>query len=109
MRETIQNIIKASKGAKGYYTILGKDGQSRMIRNGWNLKSTQYVLKRPDSKYKSEETDEEFIERLIKSGYKQIKLYYTTTYVRGSYKTFAMVKRWSSTYTLKTASYYVIW
>jgi len=93
MKETIQNIIKTSKGAKGYYTILGKEGQSRMIRNGWDLKSTQYVLKQPTDRYKGEETDEEFIERLLKSGYKKIKLYYTTTYIRGSYKTFAMVKR----------------
>src|SRR5690606_27887310 len=83
MKETIQNIIKTSKGAKGYYTILGKEGQSRMLRNGWELKLKQWILKRPTDRYKSEETDEEFIERLIKSGYKKIKLYYVTTYVRG--------------------------
>jgi len=94
MRETIQEIINASKGAKGYYTILGKEGQSRMIRNGWDLKLKQWILEQPTDRYKSEETDEEFIERLIKSGYKKIKLYYTTTYIRGSYKTIAMVKRW---------------
>lgn len=91
--KAIQDIITASKGVKGYYTILGREGQSRMIRNGWELKLTQYVLKQPTSKYKSEETDEEFIERLLKSGYKKIKLYYSTTYIRGSYNTIAMVKR----------------
>lgn len=95
MNERIQSIIDASKGNKGYPTILGKEAQERMGRNGWELKLTRRLLKQPTSKYKSEETDEEFIERLLKSGYTQVKLYYVTTYVRGSYKTIAMVKRWS--------------
>ena len=93
MKERIQEIITASKGTKGYYTILGKEGQERMLRNGWDLKLTQWILKRPTDRYKGEETDDEFIERLLKSGYKKIKLYYVTTCVRGSYDTIAMVKR----------------
>ena len=92
MKERIQSIIDASKGAKGYYTILGKEAQERMIRNGWELKLTRRLLKQPTDRYKSEETDEEFIERLIKADYKKIKLYYTITYIRGYYNTIAMVK-----------------
>ena len=91
--KAIQDIIKASKGDKGHYTIISRSAQDSAERNGWYLKSPMRVLKQPTDKYKSEETDEEFIDRLIQEGYKQIKLYYVTTYVRGSYNTVAKVKR----------------
>ena len=93
MKERIQDIINVSKGTKGYPTIIGRDAQERMGRNGWYVKHPQRLLKQPIDKYESEESTEEFIGRLINTGYKQIKLYYVTTYVRGAYKSIAMVKR----------------
>ena len=101
--KAIQDIIKASRGDKGYYTVIGRTAQDSAERNGWTLKHPHSLLKQPDDRYKSEETDEEFIDRLIREGYKHIKLYYVTTYVRGSYNTVAKVKRWYSTDTHATA------
>ena len=93
MKERIQTIIDASKGTKGYPTIIGREAQERMSRNGWYVKHPQTLLKQPTDRYKEEEDTHEFIGRLINAGYKQIKLYYVTTYVKGAYKSIAMVKR----------------
>ena len=93
MKDIIKSIIDASYGSKGHLSVLGKEAQDSATRNGWDLKHPMRVLKQPTDKYKSEETDAEFIERLIQEGYKRIKLYYVTTYIRGSYNTIAKVKR----------------
>ena len=82
MREAIQDIIKASKGDKGHYTIISSKAQDSAERNG-------YIIK-PNTK---ELHDEDFVNQLIKQGYTYIKLYYATTYIRGYYKTVAKVKR----------------
>jgi len=76
-------IINTSKGKKGYYTILSKASEERMIRNGWRIKITNSPFER----------DEALVERLLKDGYSQIKLYYSTGKIRGLYDTFAMVKK----------------
>ena len=84
MRERIQEIIQASRGKKGYYTILSRAAEERMLRNGWRIK-----IKTSDVR----ESDEALVERLLKDGYSQIKLYYSTGMIRGLYDTFAMVKK----------------
>ena len=83
MKERIQEIIQASKGKKGYYTILSRASEERMLRNGWRIKITASPF----------EKDEALVERLLKDGYSQIKLYYSTGMIRGLYDTFAMVKK----------------
>ena len=82
MREAIQDIIKASRGDKGHYTIISRTAQDSAERNGYIIKPNFNELH-----------DEEFIQQLIQQGYKFIKLYYVTTYIRGYYKTVAKVKR----------------
>jgi len=84
MKERIQEIIQASKGKKGHYTILTKAAEERMIRNGWRIKNKTSQVK---------ESDEDFVSRLLEEGYSQIKLYYSTGMIRGLYDTFAMVKK----------------
>ena len=83
MREAIQDIIKASKGDKGHYTIISSKAQESAEKNGYIIKPNIISL----------DDDEDFISRLIKQGYTYIKLYYVTTYIRGYYKTVAKVKR----------------
>lgn len=84
MKERIQEIINASKGTKGHYTILTKAGEERKLRNGWKIKSKTSEVK---------ERDSDFVLRLLEEGYSQIKLYYSTGKIRGLYDTFAMVKK----------------
>ena len=81
--KAIQDIIKASRGDKGYYTVIGRTAQDSAERNGYIIKSNFNSL-----------DDEDFVKQLIQQGYKQIKLYFATTYIRGYYKTVAKVKRW---------------
>ena len=83
MREAIQDIIKASKGIKGHYTIISSKAQDSAERNGFTIKPNIISL----------DDDEDFVNKLIKQGYTYIKLYYVTTYIRGYYKTVAKVKR----------------
>ena len=83
MREAIQDIIKASKGDKGYYTIISRSAQESAERNGYIIKPNIISL----------DDDEDFVNKLIKQGYTYIKLYYATTAIRGYYKTVAKVKR----------------
>ena len=83
MREAIQDIIKASKGDKGFYTIIRRLEQEHAERNGFTIIPNINSL----------HDDEDFINRLIKQGYTYIKLYYATTAIRGYYKTVAKVKR----------------
>lgn len=84
MKESkVFEIIQASKGKKGYYTILTKSAEERMIRNGWRIKITNSPFER----------DAVFVARLLNEGYSQIKLYYSTGKIRGLYDTFAMVKK----------------
>lgn len=52
-----------------------------MAKNGWEM-----ILS------KRGESDDELIERAIKMYYKDIRLYRTTTYVRGYYNTFIFAK-----------------
>ena len=83
MKEAIQDIIKASKGDKGHYTIISRTAQDSAERNGFTIIPNTNSL----------HDDEDFISRLIKQGYTYIKLYYATTFIRGYYKTVAKVKR----------------
>lgn len=83
MREAIQDIIKASKGDKGHYTIISRSAQESAERNGFTIIPNVNSL----------HDDEDFINKLIKQGYTYIKLYHVTTYIRGYYKTVAKVKR----------------
>ena len=83
MRERIQEIIQASKGKIGTYTILSRAAEERMIRNGWRLRIKNHSF----------EKDEELVKRLLEAGYTKIKLYDSTTAIRGLYDTFAMVKK----------------
>ena len=66
--------------AKAY--VLGNAGQERMIDNGWHIVCIRYPF----------ESVEEIAEKL--SGYKKVKIYESTTSVRGLHNYFAMVK-WS--------------
>lgn len=59
----------------------GGKQQERMIQNGWTLKLAEF-----------RETPEELYNRLIASGYKQIKVYWEGTRVRGIHSYFAFVK-----------------
>ena len=83
MKEKIQEIIQASKGKIGTYTILSRTAEERMIRNGWRLRIKSHSF----------EKDEELVKRLLETGYTKIKLYDSTTAIRGLYDTFAMVKK----------------
>lgn len=61
----------------------GKSLQDRMIANGW-------VMKLGTS---CDESAQELYDRLNSTGYyKDIKVYYTTTQIRGIYSYFAFVK-----------------
>lgn len=84
MKERTQEIMQASKGKKGHYTILSRAAEERMLRNGWKIKSKTSEVK---------ERDSDFVSRLLEEGYSQIKLYYSTGKIRGLYDTFAMVKK----------------
>lgn len=55
-----------------------------MEKNNWEYFSARF-----------RENDIDFVNRLKRYGFKEIKLYYTTTSVRGYYDTIAMV-RWST-------------
>ena len=57
--------------------------QERMIANGWRIEVAENCR----------ETPEEILERLLKSGYSKVKVYYDSTRIRGVHDYFAMVKR----------------
>ena len=59
----------------------GGKQQERMIENGWTLKLAEF-----------RETPEELYKRLITKGYKQIKIYWIGTRIRGIHDYFAFVK-----------------
>lgn len=61
----------------------GNEQQTRMIKNGWTT-----MLRNSYS-----ETPEELYDRLINSGYKQVKVYWCGTMIRGIHSYFAFVKR----------------
>ena len=60
----------------------GNEAQERMIKNGWKLMLTENYL----------ETPEELYTRLIAKGYKQVKVYWQGTRIRGIHDYFAFVK-----------------
>ena len=62
--------------------ILGKDGQERMIRNGWRLMLSEWG-----------ETEADTFARLS-AKWEKVKIYEDTTMVRGYHKHFAMVKNY---------------
>jgi hypothetical protein len=53
----------------------GGKQQERMIQNGWTLKLAEF-----------RETPEELYNRLIASGYKQVKVYWEGTRIRGIHR-----------------------
>lgn len=59
----------------------GGKQQDRMIKNGWRLILAEH-----------NESPTEIYNRLIEKGYKQVKVYYNTTQIRGLHKYFAFVK-----------------
>ena len=59
----------------------GREQQKRMIKNGWRLELAEL-----------NESDDHLYERLSKD-YSKVKVYYTTTCIRGLHKYFAFVKR----------------
>lgn len=62
---------------------LGREGQERMIRNGWKIMlPINYT-----------ETAEKMFERLSNMGYTHIKIYWESTAIRGLHKYIAMVKK----------------
>lgn len=63
-----------------YPNYLGKDGQERMVRNGWTLRVCQ-----PKESY------EDLYNRLSET-YTQVKVYYCGTMIRGIHSYFAMCK-----------------
>lgn len=64
----------------GYGRILGDKEMDRMLGNGWTLKIADWKL-----------TSEEQYEKYAKS-YKKVKIYRTTTRIRGCYDTIFMLK-----------------
>lgn len=62
--------------------ILSGKEQERMCNNGWVLNTAKPL-----------ESTEQLIERMNRLGYKDVRVYTTTTYVRGYYKKIAMCKR----------------
>lgn len=60
----------------------GRKQQEQMFKNGWSLKI-------PES---PNETPEEIYNRLIEQGYKQVKVYWEGTRIRGIHSYFAFVK-----------------
>jgi hypothetical protein len=71
------------KGEKMKVNYCGKEAQTRMIKNGW-------FLMLPES---YTETPEELYDRLINSGYTQVKVYWCGTRIKGIHDYFAFVKR----------------
>ena len=61
--------------------ILGRKRMDEMLERGWRIQLQEFG-----------ETAEETRNRLLKS-YKQVKIYYVTTCVKGYYDTIALVKR----------------
>ena len=59
----------------------GGKQQERMIKNGWFLVCAEFG-----------ETPEELYNRLVASGYKQVKVYWEGTRIRGIHSYFAFVK-----------------
>ena len=59
----------------------GGKQQEKMVKNGWSLRVAEY-----------RETPEELYNRLVKTGYKQVKVYWTSTRIRGIHSYFAFVK-----------------
>lgn len=60
----------------------GREAQKRMVRNGWTL-----ILPKNYN-----ETPEEIYERLIATGYNEVKVYWEGTQIRGIHSYFAFVK-----------------
>lgn len=60
----------------------GREAQERMIKNGWRLILTESYR----------ETPEELYNRLVAQGYKQVKVYWEGTRIRGIHNYFAFVK-----------------
>ncbi len=59
----------------------GRKEQDRMCANGWRIKLAESYTESPEAMF----------ERLSKA-YKQVKVYYDTTQIRGLHSYFAMVK-----------------
>lgn len=75
-------IIK--NGVETKVNYCGKDAQERMIKNGWRIELQAYA----------NENEQDMYDRLEATGkYKDIKIYYSTTRIRGYHSFFAMVKR----------------
>jgi hypothetical protein len=60
----------------------GRVAQEKMIKNGWNIKLTLNAY----------EDAQELYDRLNNMGYKQVKVYWDTTCIRGYHSYFAFVK-----------------
>lgn len=60
----------------------GGKQQDRMIKNGWSLRIANF-----------NECPEELYNRLVADGYKQVKVYWEGTRIRGIHNYFAFVKR----------------
>ena len=61
----------------------GNAQQERMIKNGWRIELAANYSESPET----------MLERLTEEGYSQVKVYYSTTCIRGLHSYFAMVKR----------------
>lgn len=61
---------------------LGKEGQERMIRNGWTLRVQDRCGESPEAMYKR-----------LSEHYSDVRIYWTGTMVRGIHSYFAMCKR----------------
>lgn len=67
----------------GTVRYLGKDGQNRMLRNGWRLELADI----------SEEVyNADMLYSRLSESYENVKIYYDTTMIRGLHKNFAMCK-----------------
>ena len=92
MRFCVKRDKKNGAGAadlrqKGNETMkcnnLNGAGQKRMERNGWHMQLPLNCSETPDEIY----------DRLVKAGYRQVKVYWCGTQIRGIHSYFAFVKR----------------
>jgi hypothetical protein len=74
--------ITNKDGKKVNVNYCGRAAQERMIKNGWRMKLT----------LNCHEDEQELYDRLINLGYKEVKVYWDTTCIRGLHSYFAFVK-----------------
>jgi len=77
---TVYDTYKTKEAKRVNVNFLSANRQTEMIHNDWKIKISNIT-----------ETSQELYDRLSQV-YNKVKIYYTTTSVRGYYAIFAMVK-----------------